>query len=52
MDWAAIALPAIRGAIESGRLQALAVGTQQKEPGFTQLPTAVEQGFEKYVVEG
>lgn len=52
VDWAVIALPAVRGAIESGRLQALAVGTQQKVAGFPQLPTAVEQGFDKYVVEG
>lgn len=52
MDWAVIALPAIRGLIEGGRLQALAVGTKERVAGFPQLPTAVEQGFEKYVVEG
>lgn len=52
VDWAVIALPAIRGQIESGRLQALAVGTPQRVTGFPQLPTAVEQGFDKYVVEG
>ncbi|MBL0917576.1 MAG: tripartite tricarboxylate transporter substrate binding protein [Hydrogenophaga sp.] len=52
VDWAVIALPAIRGQIESGRLQGLAVGTQQRVAGFPQLPTAVEQGFDKYVVEG
>ncbi|AOF86295.1 tripartite tricarboxylate transporter receptor family protein [Hydrogenophaga sp. RAC07] len=52
VDWAVIALPAIRGLIENGRLQALAVGTQQRVTGFPQLPTAVEQGFDKYVVEG
>ena len=33
VDWAVIALPAIRGAIESGRLQALAVGTAPIHPG-------------------
>lgn len=52
VDWAVVALPAIRGQIESGRLQALAVGTQQRVTGFSQLPTAVEQGFDQYVVEG
>jgi tripartite-type tricarboxylate transporter receptor subunit TctC len=52
VDWAVIALPAIRGQIEGGRLQALAVGTPQRVAGFPQLPTAVEQGFDKYVVEG
>lgn len=52
VDWAVIALPAIRGQIESGRLQALAVGTSQRVAGFPQLPTAVEQGFTRYVVEG
>jgi tripartite-type tricarboxylate transporter receptor subunit TctC len=52
VDWAVVALPAIRGQIESGRLQALAVGTQQRVAGFAQLLTAVEQGFDKYVVEG
>ncbi len=52
VDWAVIALPAIRGQIDSGRLQALAVGTQQRVAGFPQLPTAVEQGFDKFVVEG
>lgn len=52
VDWAVIALPAIRGPIESGRLQALAVSTPQRVAGFPQLPTAIEQGFDKYVVEG
>lgn len=52
VDWAVVALPAIRGLIEGGRLQALAVGTPQRVAGFPQLPTAVEQGFDKYVVEG
>ena len=28
------------------------MGTQQRVAGFPQLPTAVEQGFDKYVVEG
>lgn len=52
VDWAVLALPAIRGQIESGSLQALAAATPQRVAGFPQLPTAVEQGFDKYVVDG
>lgn len=52
VDWAVVALPAILGHLGSGRLQALAVGTRQRVAGFPQLPTAVEQGFDDYVVEG
>lgn len=52
VDWGVLALPAIKGQIESGRLKALAVGTPQRVQGFPNLPTAVEQGFDKYVVEG
>lgn len=52
IDWAVVALPAIRGQLETGKLQALAVGTSQRVPGFPNLPTAVEQGFANYVVDG
>lgn len=52
IDWAVVALPAIRGQLETGKLQALAVGTAQRVVGFPSLPTAVEQGFEQYVVDG
>ncbi len=52
VDWAVVALPAIRGLIETGKLKALAVGSAKRIDGFGHLPTAVEQGFDKYVVEG
>lgn len=52
VDWAVVALPAARGLLDGGRLQALAVATPQRVPGFELLPTAVEQGFERYLVDG
>lgn len=52
VDWAVLALPAVRGALEAGRLKALAVASPQRVPGFATLPTAAEQGFDKYIVEG
>ena len=52
VDWAVIALPAIRGQLAAGKLKALATTTPQRVASMRNLPTAVEQGFPDYVVEG
>lgn len=52
VDWGVVALPAIRGQIESGRVRALCVATPNRVAAAPQIPTAVEQGFAHYVVEG
>jgi tripartite-type tricarboxylate transporter receptor subunit TctC len=52
VDWGVVALPAIRGQIESGRVRALCVATPNRVAAAPQIPTAVEQGFANYVVEG
>ncbi|WP_332746088.1 Bug family tripartite tricarboxylate transporter substrate binding protein [Hydrogenophaga sp.] len=52
VDWGVVALPAIRGQIEAGRVRALCVATPNRVAAAPQIPTAVEQGFDNYVVEG
>lgn len=52
VDWAVVALPAARGLIDARRLQALGVTMPQRVAGFEQLPTAAEQGFARYLIDG
>lgn len=52
VDWGVIALPAIRGHLESGSLKALCTCTPQRLASMPAIPTAVEQGYPNYVVEG
>ncbi|THJ30692.1 tripartite tricarboxylate transporter substrate binding protein [Lampropedia aestuarii] len=52
VDWGVIALPAIRGQLEAGRLKVLASCTPEPIASFPNIPTAIQQGYPDYVVEG
>lgn len=52
VHWGVGALPAVKGQVDAGRVRALCVASPERIPAAPSLPTAVEQGFPKYLVEG
>jgi tripartite-type tricarboxylate transporter receptor subunit TctC len=52
VDFGVGALPAVIGQIKSGNLHAICIASQQRALAAPDIPTAVEQGFPKYLVEG
>ena len=51
VDFGIVALPAVQAYLKSGSLRAVGVCTPQRVPIAPEIPTFVEQGFPKYVVE-
>jgi tripartite-type tricarboxylate transporter receptor subunit TctC len=52
VDFGVGALPAVAGQIKSGNLRAICIASSQRAPSHPDIPTAVEQGFPTYLVEG
>lgn len=52
VDFGVGALPAVAGQIKSGNLRAICIASSQRAPSHPDIPTAAEQGFPKYLVEG
>ena len=52
VDWGVGALPAVIGQIKSGNLRAICVSAPQRVAAAPDIPTAAEQGFPGYMVEG
>ncbi len=52
VDFGVGALPAVAGQIKSGNLRAICIASAQRAPAAPDIPTAAEQGFPKYLVEG
>lgn len=52
VHWGVGALPACKGQIDAGRVRALCVSAPERIAAAPNIPTAVEQGFPKYLVEG
>jgi tripartite-type tricarboxylate transporter receptor subunit TctC len=52
IDWGVGALPAMQGQIKAGAIRALCVSAPARIPAAADLPTAIEQGYPKYLVEG
>jgi tripartite-type tricarboxylate transporter receptor subunit TctC len=52
VDWGVGALPAVAGHIKSGNLRALCVSSPERSSAAPDIPTSVEAGFPKYLVEG
>ena len=52
VDFGVGALVAVAGQIKSGNLRAICIASSQRAPSHPDIPTAVEQGFPKYLVEG
>jgi tripartite-type tricarboxylate transporter receptor subunit TctC len=52
VDWGVGALPAVQSQIKAGRLTAICVAAPQRIAAAPDIPTAVEQGFPGYLVEG
>ncbi len=52
VDWGVGALPAVLGQIKAGNLRAICVSARERIPAAPDIPTAAEQGFAKYLVEG
>jgi tripartite-type tricarboxylate transporter receptor subunit TctC len=52
VDFGVGALPAVAGQIKSGNLRAICIASSQRAPSHPDIPTAVEQGFPAYLVEG
>ena len=52
VDFGVGALPAVIGQIKSGNLHAICIASPQRALAAPDIPTAVEQGFPKYLVEG
>jgi tripartite-type tricarboxylate transporter receptor subunit TctC len=52
VDFGVGALPAVIGQIKSGNLRAICIASPQRAPAAPDIPTAAEQGFSKYLVDG
>lgn len=52
VDWGVGALPAVLGQIKSGNLRAICIPGSQRSAAAPDIPTSVEQGFPRYMVEG
>ncbi len=52
VDMGVIAMPAVHGQIKNGALRAICVASAKRSSGAPEVPTAVEQGFPAYIVEG
>jgi tripartite-type tricarboxylate transporter receptor subunit TctC len=52
VHWGVGALPAVKGQVESGRLRALCIASPERSAAAPNIPTAVEQGFPNYLVDG
>ena len=51
VDFVTAALPSVQGHLKSGALRAIGVGTDKRLAAAPEIPTFVEQGVPKYVVE-
>lgn len=51
VDFAAAGLPSVQGHLKSGALKAIGMTTAQRMQAAPDIPTFVEQGFPRYVVE-
>ena len=52
VHWGVGALPAVKGQVESGRLRALCIASPERSAAAPNIPTALEQGFPNYLVDG
>lgn len=52
VDWGVGALPAVLGQVKSGNLRAICVASPQRSIAAPEIPTAVEQGYPNYLVDG
>lgn len=52
VDMGVIAMPAAHGQIKSGALRAICVASAERSAAAPELPTAAEQGYPRYLVEG
>ncbi len=51
VEFGTVALPAVQGHLKSGSLRAIGIATDKRTPAAPEIPTFVEQGLPKYVVE-
>jgi tripartite-type tricarboxylate transporter receptor subunit TctC len=51
VDFVTAALPSVQGHLKSGALRAIGIGTDKRVAAAPDIPTFVEQGVPKYVVE-
>ena len=52
IDMGVIAMPAVHGQIKTGALRAICVASAKRSTGAPDVPTAAEQGYPAYLVEG
>jgi tripartite-type tricarboxylate transporter receptor subunit TctC len=52
VDFAVGALPAMQGQIKAGTIRPICVSAPARIPAAPDIPTAIEQGYAKYLVEG
>ena len=52
IEMGVIAMPAVHSHVKSGALRAICVASPKRSSGAPDVPTAAEQGFPAYVVEG
>jgi tripartite-type tricarboxylate transporter receptor subunit TctC len=52
VDWGIVAVPAAAGQIKQGTLKATAVPSAKRTPALADVPTAAEQGFAGFMIEG
>jgi tripartite-type tricarboxylate transporter receptor subunit TctC len=51
VEFGTVALPSVQGHLKSGSLRAIGMATDKRVPAAPEIPTFVEQGLTKYVVE-
>ncbi len=52
VDWGVGALPAVLGQVKAGTLRALCIASPARSSAAPDIPTSVEAGFPKYLVDG
>ena len=51
-DWGVGALPAVAGQVKAGNVRALCIASPARSPVLPDVPTSIEAGFPKYLVDG
>ena len=51
VEFGTVALPSVQGHLKSGALRAIGIATDKRTPAAPEIPTFIEQGLTRYVVE-
>src|SRR5262245_531366 len=52
VDWGVVSVPSVQGHLKSGALKAVAIPSQKRIPQLPDVPTSVEQGYPRFLIDG